>query len=106
MRTVADVSAVAADVPIYNKHWGGWVTVAGTSMAAPLIAGIYGLAGDAAKIRPGYLYRHSTALFDVTTGNRFLIPAGLACGGDYLCVAKKGYDAPAGLGTPAGIGGF
>ncbi len=107
MRTVADVSAVAADVPIYNKYWGGWVTVAGTSVSAPLIAGIYGLAGNAAKIRPGYLYQHATALFDITTGNNgFLVPAGSACGGDYLCVAKKGYDAPTGLGTPDGIGGF
>jgi hypothetical protein len=23
-----------------------------------------------------------------------------ACGHDYLCVPKKGYDAPTGLGTP------
>ena len=25
---------------------------------------------------------------------------------DYLCVAKSGYDAPTGLGTPNGIGAF
>jgi hypothetical protein len=25
---------------------------------------------------------------------------------DYLCVAKKGYDAPTGLGSPDGIGAF
>ncbi len=31
---------------------------------------------------------------------------GKSCGFDYLCVAKKGYDAPAGLGTPDGIGAF
>jgi subtilisin family serine protease len=90
MRTVADVSAVAADVPIYNKYWGGWITVAGTSVAAPLIAGIYALAGNAAKIRPGYLYQHSTALFDITTGNNgFLIPAEPACGGDYLSASPR-----------------
>ena len=28
-RTVADMSAVAADVPIYNKAYGGWLTVGG-----------------------------------------------------------------------------
>jgi Subtilase family len=107
MRTVADVSAVAANVPIYNKAWGGWVTVAGTSIAAPLIAGIYGLAGNAAAVRPGYLYAHARSLFDVTKGNNgLLIPARKACGDDYLCVAKKGYDAPTGMGAPDGIGAF
>jgi hypothetical protein len=29
-RTVGDVGAVAWNIPIYNKVWGGWVTVAGT----------------------------------------------------------------------------
>jgi hypothetical protein len=31
---------------------------------------------------------------------------GAACGHDYLCQAKKGYDAPTGLGTPDGTGAF
>jgi hypothetical protein len=26
------------------------------------------------------------------------------CGGDYLCTAKTGYDAPTGVGTPNGTG--
>jgi hypothetical protein len=30
----------------------------------------------------------------------------VACGDDYMCVAKKGYDAPTGLGTPDGPGGL
>jgi hypothetical protein len=34
------------------------------------------------------------------------VPAKLACGDDYLCVAKKGYDAPTGLGSPDGISAF
>jgi hypothetical protein len=107
MRTVADVSAIATNVPIYNKAWGGWVTVAGTSIAAPLIAGIYGLAGNAATIGHGFLYAHAGSLFDITKGNNGLfIPARQACGDDYLCVAKKGYDAPTGMGTPDGIRAF
>jgi subtilase family serine protease len=106
-RTVADVSAVAWNVPIYNKDFGGWVTVAGTSVAAPLIAGIYGLAGNAATIKPGYAYAHRSDLFDVARGNNSLfVPARQACGDDYLCVAKHGYDAPTGAGTPDGIGAF
>jgi len=106
-RTVADVAAVATGVPIYEKYWGGWLTVAGTSISAPLVAGVYGLAGNAATRTPGDLYRHPSSLFDVTTGDNALFgtPA-RACGGDYLCTAKKGYDAPTGLGTPNGVGAF
>ena len=36
-------------------------------------------------------------------------PAGTfcpVCGYDLLCVAKKGYDGPTGLGTPDGTGAF
>jgi hypothetical protein len=106
-RTVADVAAVATGVPIYEQHFGGWLTVAGTSISAPLIAGVYGLAGHAATLTPGDLYQHASSLFDVTTGDNALFgtPA-QACGGDYLCTAKKGYDAPTGLGAPNGIGAF
>jgi hypothetical protein len=107
-RTVADVSALALNVAIYNKDWGGWFLVGGTSASSPIIAGIYGLAGNATKVRPGYEYAHAKALFDVTTGNNewFAGGGGAVCGYDYLCVAKKGYDAPTGLGTPDGIGAF
>ena len=31
---------------------------------------------------------------------------GASCGHAYLCVAKKGYDAPTGLGGPGAIGAF
>jgi hypothetical protein len=47
-RTVADVAAVATGLPIYEKDFGGWLTVADTSISAPLVAGIYGLAGNGA----------------------------------------------------------
>jgi subtilase family protein len=106
-RTVADVSAIAADVPIFNAAWGGWITVAGTSAAAPFISGVYGLAGNARHLTPRHLYTHRGHLFDITHGNNALTGTPLAlCGRDYLCVARKGYDAPTGLGTPNGIGGF
>jgi hypothetical protein len=107
-RTVADVSAVALNLAVYNKDWGGWGLVAGTSASSPLVAGIYGLAGNAAKVKPGYEYSHAKALFDVVSGNNdwFYGDNGGACGNDYLCVAKPGYDAPTGLGTPDGTGAF
>ncbi len=68
-RTVADVSALAWDIAIYNKDYGGWIEAGGTSASSPLIAGVYGLAGNAAKIEPGYEYTHAGSLFDITVGN-------------------------------------
>jgi subtilase family serine protease len=107
-RTVADVAAVAWNIPIFNKHYGGWVTVGGTSVSAPLVAGIYALAGNASTIRPGYEFRHARALFDITRGNNaFFVPQPkVVCGNSYLCVATDGYDAPTGVGTPDGTGAF
>ncbi len=106
-RTVADVSAVADNVAIYEPTYGGWVTLAGTSVSAPLISGIFALAGNASKIKPGYAYSHRQFLFDVTRGNNALFESAKnGCGKDYLCVAKKGYDAPTGLGTPNGTKAF
>lgn len=106
-RTVADVSALAWNIPIYEKVQGGWLTVGGTSAAAPLIAGVYGLAGNAARIKPGAVYSRARSLFDVTAGNNSVATgSGSVCGYDYLCVAKKGYDAPTGLGSPDGTGAF
>jgi Subtilase family len=106
-RTVADVSAIASDIPIYNPTYGGWVTVAGTSASAPFIAGIYGLAGNAATQTAADLYQHPAGFFDITRGNNVVgfTPA-QACDNTYICAARKGYDAPTGLGTPNGISSF
>jgi hypothetical protein len=106
MRTAADVSALAWNASVYEKIQGGWLTVGGTSVSAPLIAGVYGLAGNAGTVKPGAEYQHAGSLFDITTGNNDWLNAtsGATCGSDYLCTAKKGYDAPTGMGTPDGIG--
>jgi subtilase family serine protease len=108
MRTVGDVAAVAWDIPIYEKLQGGWLTVGGTSVSAPVIADVYALAGNARTVPLGYAYAHAGSLFDITKGNNdwFNGAGGATCGYDYLCVAKKGYDAPTGMGTPDGTGGF
>ncbi len=83
------------------------MTVSGTSAAAPLIAGVYALAGNAATIKAAYEYRHRGHLFDITTGNNELgTGGGAACGHTYLCLAARGYDAPTGIGTPDGTGAF
>ena len=106
-RRRCDVAA-AFNIPVYNTVYGGWVTVAGTSASAPLIAGIYGLAGNGARTTQKFLYAHaarcSTSPQGTTSGSP--TASGAACGFDSLCVAGPGYDAPTGLGTPDGTGAF
>jgi subtilase family serine protease len=105
MRTVADLSAVADPDPgfaVYDtyglgKH-AGWIAVGGTSLSAPLIAGMIGLAANAELLGSArHIYRHRDGLADVIGGTNGY------CGGDYLCRAKTGYDAPTGLGSPRGV---
>ena len=106
-RTVADVSAVAdpnTGVAVYDSYAyrgsSGWLIFGGTSVASPITAAVYALAGNASSITYGsYPYGHSSSLFDVTSGSNG------SCG-SYLCTAEPGYDGPTGNGTPNGSGGF
>ncbi|MDT4916265.1 MAG: hypothetical protein QOH89_965 [Pseudonocardiales bacterium] len=115
-RTVADVSAVAdpnTGVAVYDSNcngfqqligqcFKGWGIVGGTSASAPIIGGVYALAGNSASVSyPSSLpYGNTGALHDVTSGSNG------SCGGSYLCTAGAGYDGPTGLGTPNGYGAF
>ncbi len=106
MRTVADLSAVAdpeTGLAVYDTFGlgpdNGWIVVGGTSLSTPLVAGMIGLAGNADRLRnAGYLYSHRSGLRDVVGGSNGF------CGGDYLCTALAGYDAPTGWGSPLGLG--
>jgi subtilase family serine protease len=113
MRMIADVSADAdpnTPVAVYDSAAGGWIAVGGTSVGAPIIAGVYALAGNAAQADQGagYVYAHSEFLNDVTGGPPFYAGDGDNgyCGDTYICTAKPGYDGPTGLGTPDGTGAF
>jgi subtilase family serine protease len=106
-RAVADVSAVAdpsTGVSVYDTYmyqgYSGWLTFGGTSAAAPIIAGVYALAGNAGAVDNNYPYAHAGSLFDVTSG------ANGTCGTARLCTAAAGWDGPTGLGTPNGVGAF
>jgi hypothetical protein len=77
----------------------GWLVFGGTSVAAPLIAGVYGVNGGAVNYGQDP-YNNTGALFDVTSGSNG------SCGGSYFCTAKVGYDGPTGLGTPNGVSAF
>ena len=105
-RSVADVAAVAdpgTGVSVYDSYQaGGWLVIGGTSASAPIIAGVYALAGTPAggSYPASFPYARASALNDVTGGDNG------TCTPDYLCRARAGYDGPTGLGTPNGIDAF
>ena len=107
-RAVADVAADAdpntgASVYDSTRYQGqsGWFKVGGTSLSAPLIAGVYALAGDAGSVQyPASLpYANRAGLHDITSGSNG------SCG-TIMCNAATGYDGPTGLGTPNGSASF
>ncbi|OXM66098.1 peptidase S8 [Amycolatopsis vastitatis] len=105
-RTVADVAAVAEDIAIPFSDAGGWRSVNGTSASAPFIAGLIGRSGHAGTTQPADFYARADRFVDITTGSNDRTGTGQKCGGDYLCVAGPGYDAPTGVGVPDGLAGF
>jgi subtilase family serine protease len=112
-RTVADVSAVAdpnTGVSVYDTYGvSGWLVFGGTSVASPIIASVYALAGNARSIDGSFVYTNASKLkvYDGTPNlNDITSGSNGSCGGSYLCTAGTGYDGPTGLGTPNGTGGF
>jgi len=106
-RAEADVSAVAdpaTGVSVYDSYayqgYSGWLTFGGTSASSPIVAAVYGLAGNAASIDNNYPYTHSSGLFDVTSGSNG------TCSTSQWCNARAGWDGPTGLGTPNGVTAF
>lgn len=108
-RTVADVSADAnpnTGVAIYDSYGqSGWLVVGGTSVASPVVASVFALAGnDFGPSAAQQLYGSAASLYKVTTGSN---SSGCA---DYLCNAADslsgGYNGPTGNGTPDGIAAF
>ena len=113
-RTVADVAAVAnpsTGVAVYDSYGeSGWLVFGGTSVASPIVASIYALAGTTSNFTTSGgastaaegLY--GAILYRVTSGSnarRCTI---------YLCNAadslSTGYNGPTGNGTPDGTNGF
>lgn len=122
-RTVADVSAVAdpaTGVAVYDSFGstGGanWFVFGGTSVAAPIIGGVYALSGNTAGTPASLAYSAPAgSLYDVASGNNGRCVKGLKTNTAYLCTGTAGltayngsfgYDGPTGLGTPNGITGF
>lgn len=140
-RAVADVSADAdpyTGVAVYDstpvteegEEIKGWNVLGGTSVASPIIASVFALAGGSHGV--GYpaqtLYENLAAspnsLHDVVTGSNgaclkpFEPNNGLSgctpaeeaanskCSAKLICLAGPGYDGPTGVGTPNGIIAF
>jgi hypothetical protein len=111
-RTMNDVAAVADQntgvLVFYTNGTGqGWTVDGGTSVSAPIIAGMTGVVGGIPYSQgAAYLYRdyarNNASFNDVTTGQDFVGPRPAGCTSDYLCIARPQYDGPTGLGTPNG----
>jgi hypothetical protein len=146
-RAVADISADGdpySGVAIYDSseacstpyREGGkvhvladWCTIGGTSLASPLVAATFALAGGAhgVKYPARTLYENAakspSSLHDITLGSNgeCALPfdeetgqsgctapqeAASSCSSQLICLAGPGYDGPSGLGTPDGITAF
>jgi len=113
-RSVADVAAIGdpeTGVDVYDSTpegggsptgWGVW---GGTSVAAPIVAAEFGLAGGARGVvyPAATLYPHigqAGALYDVLAGKNG------SCAGTTECQAAAGFDGPTGVGSPLGTDAF
>jgi hypothetical protein len=109
-RATADIAADAnpnTGVAVYDTYTGGgWQVYGGTSVASPVIASSYALAGSpAAGTYPAsYLYAHYAA--DPSVFNNITTGANGTCTPSVLCTAGPGWNGPTGLGTPDGVTGF
>ena len=135
-RAVADVAADAdpyTGVAVYDSAENsegdkGWGVIGGTSVASPIIASVFALAGGAQGVEypARTLYENAVnapaSLHDVSTGSNgaclrpFAEETGTSgcsvaeeaqsCAAAGICLAGPGYDGPSGVGTPNGIGAF
>jgi subtilase family serine protease len=88
-RLANDVAAVAAGVAEYDSYGaGGWIIVDGTSISSPLLAGVFGLAGNSTHQEGGRTFwrsGHHKYLYKLTSPR---------------------YSEQGGWGSPKGIGAF
>jgi subtilase family serine protease len=95
-RLANDVSAVADPNPGVAEYdtygYGGWLVTGGTSVSTPLLAGVFGLAGNATKQDGGRTFwetAHHPYLYRVESGGKYVR-----------------YSTASGWGSPDGVGAF
>lgn len=103
-RMGSDVAAVAdpnTGVAVYDSYGstGGanWFVFGGTSVAAPLVGGMYAANTAPLTTYPARTLYAGAGLNDVTAGSNG------RCKVRYFCTAGTGYDGPTGNGTPNGL---
>jgi Subtilase family len=135
-RAVADISADGdpySGVAVYDSTESprgekGWAAIGGTSVASPIIAAAFALAGGSqgvaypARLLYENLQQDPASLHDVVSGSngeclkKFKKNAGTSgctveeeahsCTAQAICLAGGGYDGPSGVGTPNGLAAF
>jgi hypothetical protein len=136
-RAVADISADGdpySGVAVYDSTESphgekGWAAIGGTSVASPIVAAAFALAGGShgvaypAQLLYENLQQDPASLHDVSSGSngeclkKFKKNAGLSgctseeeatrsCAEQAICLAGAGYDGPSGVGTPNGLAAF
>lgn len=109
MRADADLAAVAFPGAIVHitgagQSGGPWYVAEGTSLSAPVIGSVIGLAGSAGSGEAQMLYDRELsdpgAFHDIVTG------ANASICRVSICKGARGWDGPTGLGTPAGLEAF
>jgi hypothetical protein len=103
-----------------------WCTIGGTSLASPVIAAVFALAGGSGAVNypARTLYENAketpSSVHDVTNGSNGICgtafnestgisgckpaeEAAASCKSNAICLAGTGYDGPTGVGTPNGI---
>ncbi|MER7462228.1 hypothetical protein [Streptomyces sp. NPDC097981] len=101
-RATPDVSAVAdpdSGLAVYTTtptptNSTGWQVAGGTGVSAPLVAGMYALAGRPDPAVNTYPYARPGAFHDIVIG----------CAGAFCAI--PGYDLVTGIGTPRGVRGL
>lgn len=119
-RPLADVSAVAdpyTGVLVYQsypfpKSQAGFYVYGGTSASSPIVAAMFGLAGNASSQNAGQKFWNApkNSLTDVLLGENGIVgltnDAGQPCSPVAVCVSGPGWDGPTGNGTAWGLGAF
>ena len=103
-RTANDIAVVAdpkTGVAGYSSHQNGWAVYGGTSIATPMVAAMFALAGKTSTMQD------ASGLYDPSLRYAWVLGSNGTCAPTYLCTATgRAYNGPAGNGVPFGLSYF